>query len=489
MSITKLTITGILAMLLFYSCKQSSNPEELIETEELTFEVNFNPIPPFDVPPNADSIDLIKFAWEEFIALNWKSSYSINGLRDNPDTSWNWGSSSDPFPDLAVWETYAHRTELRPYSNVMEPFNNPPHYSFGATLTPATFPDGSLASFTLFNNLDENNEIGSCNLYAHTNIYDQENMVLYQAKVNRDEYEYIYNNYNTKELLDTATSRTKTNIDKYNAYYEGATNSCDCPKEEGVLCLPCGDVETKTVGSIEIKTAWRLLVPEDTPSKYFTRNAIFYEKDNSGGITYSNKEFALIGMHIIHKTRNNEEFVFATWEHVDVTENNMGYVLLDNSGKETGPLYSNYSRYQEIPEIVKQSTQQVHSQISAMNSNSIWLNYQLVGVQGKPTNDSTSFSFFLANYVIESDTTLNDFHGSSIGTPHDLKTNTLSNGQRFSMGGCQGCHGVAQTTLGADFSFLMDNNGKPVNMPDLLDSIPPSEVAKLEKFIRATAKE
>lgn len=486
MSFMKLTIAGILSMLLlFSSCTQNSSTEELDEVQPLTFPVNFNPTPPYDVPPNADSIDLIKFAWEEFIALNWKSSYNNNGLRDNPDTTWNWGSSSDPYPELMVWETYAHRTELRPFSNVMEPFDNPPHYSFGATLTPATLPDGSQASFTLFNNLDENNEIGSCNLYAHTNIYDQENMVLYQAKVNRDEYEYIYNNYNTKELLLAATSKTKANIDKYNAYYEGATNSCDCP--EGILCLPCGDAETRTVGSIEIKTAWRLLVPEDSANQYLTRKAIFYEKNPSGGITYSNKEFALIGMHIIHKTKNNEEFVFATWEHIDVTKSNMGYVLLDN-GAETGPLYSNYSRYREIPEIVKQSTQEVHSQISTMNPNSIWLNYQLVGVQGKPTNDSTSFSFFLANYVIESDTTLNDFHGSSIGTPHDFKTNTLSNGKRFSMGGCQGCHGVAQTTLGGDFSFLMDTIGKPVVMPDLLDSIPPSEVSKLEKFIRATSK-
>lgn len=486
MSIIKLTISGIFIMLLINSCNQDSKTDELAEAPEPIFQVNFNSTPPYDVPPNADSIDLIKFAWEEFIALNWKSSYSSDGLRDNPDTSWNWSSSAQPYPDLLVWETYAHRSELRPYSNMMEPFDNPPHYSFGSTLTPATLQDGSAASFTLFNNLDENNEIGSCNLYAHTDIYDQENMVLYQAKVNRDEYDYIFNNYNTKELLKQANITTYNNIKQYNAYYDGATNTCDCPEEEGVVCLPCGNSETQTVGAMEIKTAWRLLVPEDTASLYFKRNAIFYEKDSSGDIIYSNKEFALIGIHIIHKTQNNEEFVFATWEHKNVTKDNMGYVLLKN-GVESSPLYSNFSRYQEIPDIVNQSTREVHSQISAMNPNSIWLNYRLVGVQGKPTNDSTSFSFFLANYVIESDTTLNDFHGSGIGTPHNLKTNTLSNGQYFSMGGCQGCHGVAQTTLGADFSFLMDTVGKPILEPDLLDSIPSSEAAKLERFIRGTS--
>lgn len=488
MSINKLTIIGILGMLILTSCSSSNESEELAEEPQLTFEVNFNPIPPYDVPLNADSIDLIKFAWEEFIALNWKSSYNTDSLRDNPDTNWNWSSSDQPYPGLLVWETYAHRSELRPYSDLMEPFDNAPHYSFGTTLTPSSLPDGSPASFTLFNNLDENNEIGSCNLYAHTNIYDKENMVLYQAKVNRDEYEYIYNNYGTKERLKQANLNTINNIEKYNAYYNGATSSCDCPESEGVLCLPCGDKETQTVGAMEIKTAWRLLVPEDNADLYFKRNAIFYEKDDIGNITYSNKEFALIGIHIIHKTKNNEEFVFATWEHNNVTKDNMGYVLLKN-GVESSPIYANFSRYKEIPDIVQQSTSEVHSQIKEQNPNSIWLNYRLVGVQGKPTNDSTSFSFFLANYVIESDTTLNDFHGSSIKTPHDLKTNTLSKGQYFSMGGCQGCHGVAQTTLGADFSFLMDTVGKPIFAPDLLDSIPPAEGAKLERFIRGTSTE
>jgi len=47
------------------------------------------------------------------------------------------------------------------------------------------------------------------------------------------------------------------------------------------------------------------------------------------------------------------------------------------------------------------------------------------------------------------------------------------------MGGCQGCHGVAQVTLGTDFSFLLDNNGKPVLGPDTINS-----KAKLKGYIR-----
>lgn len=61
------------------------------------------------------------------------------------------------------------------------------------------------------------------------------------------------------------------------------------------------------------------------------------------------------------------------------------------------------------------------------------------------------------------------------------------------MGGCKGCHGVAQITLGTDFSFLLDQVGKPVREPDLLDTVPgvaltARQVSKLEAYIKATQK-
>jgi mono/diheme cytochrome c family protein len=104
-----------------------------------------------------------------------------------------------------------------------------------------------------------------------------------------------------------------------------------------------------------------------------------------------------------------------------------------------------------------------------------------VGVQAKPTNDTKAFSFFLANYVIESDSTLGNFRGSGIGKPFDNGDNTLYRGQRVSMGGCQGCHGVAQTNLGTDFSFLLDSVGKPVQNPDAN-----GDKTKLLRLITAT---
>ncbi len=478
--------------------KNTSNTgEENIATELVTdnpYQVNFNPFPPLDLAVDASPTDLVNFAWEEFIALTWRSSYSMNGLRDYPDTTWNWSSDSSPYPDLVVWETYAHRTELRPFDGKMQPFDNPPHYSFGDPLTPGS-PG---ASFTLFNNLDENNEIGSCDLYAHVDKYGKQNMVLYQAKCNRDEYDYILNNYNTNAKLKSATNLTMSNIVRDSAYYKGATGTCNCPQSEGVICLPCGGSPNPATGkpytgAMEIKTAWRVLVAEDDASKFFTRNVIYYESGPSGEILYKNKTFGLIGIHIIHKTTNYPDFVFATWEHVSVQNDDMGYTEIEPD-KTVGPIVGDFPRINgPIPDLVNESTSAVHDQMSALNPNSIWLNYRLVGVQGHPTNDPTSFSYFLANYVIESDSTLADFHGSGIGTPHDGGVNLLSDGAFFTMGGCKGCHGVAQIKSGTDFSFLLDQAGKPVKEPEVIDTIPSltltaGEISKLQVYINATQK-
>lgn len=445
-------------MILLTCCNPSTQTEE----NPSPFSIEFKPFPPVELDSNATPEQLVSFAWNEFLALNWKSSYSTNGKRDYPDTSWSYASDSLPFPDLAVWETYAHRTELRPYSDTMLPFDNPPHYSFGGQL----YPENTQTSFTLFHNLDENNEIGSCDVFAHVSKYQQQYQVLYQAKVNRQEYEYIYNNYPTKARLLAATTNTGNLIrDSVTAYYNAGA-PCDCDPGTNLLCLPCGGSQGTGPGAMEVKTAWRRLTQDDDPSRFFTRNVITYTQQGDSTV-YVNDIYGLIGLHIIHKTRNYPAFVFATFEQVDVEQADMGLILLNSKGGDSGALQADYKRLHPITDIANASTQYVHEQLTKRNPKSIWQYYRLTGVQGKPTNDPASFNYFLANYVIESDSTLGNFHGSGIGKPFNDSANLLYQGKRITMGGCQGCHGVAQMGAGGDFSFLMDTVGKPVYKPDI----------------------
>ncbi|MDQ2772763.1 MAG: hypothetical protein M3Y54_19950 [Bacteroidota bacterium] len=455
------------------------------------FNIAIGPLPPREAPANATPQQLAEFAWGEFFALNWQASYPKSHRRDDPDTSWSFGSPG-AFPPLVVWETFAHRTELRPAepkndttTSRMQPFDSIPHYRFITPVGPYLSP-GPRPSFTLFDNLDENNEIGSCDVYGQINQPDGKNMVLYQAKVNRVEYDYILHNFGTNALLKKATKAQTVSIAKDTAYYKGGRgkSTCDCPP--GVICLPCGS-EATNQGTIEIKSAWRQLTKADDASKFLTRRVIYYRhspnpKDKT--IYYDNATFALIGLHIIHKTVNYPNFVFATWEHVGVENDNMGLAHLDaaTGTKEITGIHR-YQRQHAITGIANQATAAAHRKLRALNPQSVWLNYRLVGVQGTPTNDSTSTNFFLANYVVESDSTLAGFHGSGIGQPHDHGYNSLYRGNLLSMGGCQGCHGVAQMKLGTDLSFLLDQVGKPVNLPDA----DKNSHNKLNRYIQATA--
>jgi hypothetical protein len=294
-----------------------------------------------------------------------------------------------PYPDLAIWETYAHRSELRPGNDHMLPFDNPPHYNYIYQPVPAPG-----TSFTLFDNLDENNEIGSCNVYAHAGSYGKELQVLYQAKANREEYEYLLRNYPTKAQLLAATTNNVNNINADSAYYPGAGTPCNCAAEKKVLCLPCGGApipggngQTYT-GAMEVKTAWRELVPQDDASTFFTRKVIVYAPGPHGSIFSFNKTYALIGLHIIHKTQNHPNFVFATFEHVNVEKDDMGYILLDQNGNDSGSIQAQYPRLHPIPAVVDSSTAFVHRVLKKKNPRSIWQYYRLVGVQDTPINDT-----------------------------------------------------------------------------------------------------
>jgi hypothetical protein len=433
------------------------------------FIIEFNPLPPADVDSNATPEQLASFAWNEFLALNWKSSYKENGLRDYPDVTWSY---NHPFPDLTVWETYAHRTELRPYDDKMLPFDREPHYSYG--IMPQPYPtELTTWSFKLFNNLDENNEIGSCNVYANGGDL-LTNLVFYQAKVNREEYEYILKKYPTKDSLRKATDSTRELIKNPAEYYRAGA-PCNCMPDKMIVTLPCGGVKgldgKPGTGTIEIKTAWMLYYYGVDTTRYITRRAISYYR--FGNQTYyTNRLFVLVGMHIIHKTQNYPAFIFATFEQEDLqnyqkTKIHHAYVELNDSGYEIpSRTYRDYPRLRPLSDVAEKASDYAHTRISAKNPNSPLNHYRLVGVQANPEKDADKLSQYLANYIIESDSTLGRFRGSGIGHPHDGGVNTLYHGKLLTITGCQGCHGAASLNLGTDFSFLLDTVGKPALAPD-----------------------
>lgn len=434
------------------------------KVKQYTFNVTFDSTVPNRLALSADPAALASFAWNEFFALNWKSSYTATQtFRGYADPQWTYSNDKSPYPnDPVVWETYAHRVELRSSDDNMQPFDSKPKYIYSFPIP----PKDPGVNQQLFHNLDENNEIGSCDLYAKIlPDYNTNLQVLYEAKVNRDEYDYKYKNYRKEAALRAAVTNTANNIWHTNEYYPNSGGSnCNCPPN--VFCLPCGGARVPGTlgiytGALEVKAAWRE-VTDDEARTHFTRKVIVYEKSGNK-IVAANRQYGLIGIHIIHKLANYPDFTFATFEHVDVEKDNMGYIRLDTVFPNKPQLYK---RAHPIPDVVTASTNYVHEELKKRNPNSVWQYYRLIGVQGNPTKDSTAFSFYLANYVIESDPPLAYFRGSGIDSPYNQRNNVVYKKNRLSMGGCQGCHGVAQRG-GSDFSFLMGLKDEPHDTPDI----------------------
>lgn len=542
-----------LLLLIFAACNREAPPAAQKNERAATVAVDaagipINPTPPQDLSSrSADLTEVAQFAWQEFLALNWKSAVDPSGgtspvgLRGKPDTTWSY-STPGAHPELLTWQTYAQTTELRPNGPLTIPFAQlgAPQYSY---LNAVNAGSGN-PSFTLWNNLDEDNEIGSCDIYAqYSSQQPPRNLVLFQVKVNSDEYEYLRTNFGADQdkcvntspagqppncppanqsptggaLYQAQTAVIKNIANPPYEYFPGQPGGADAtcgPCPPGLaICLPCGGTPNPAggtyEGAIEVKSAWRKLLPADNPARFYTTNAIYYQVDANGNATYYNDTFALIGLHIIHKTKNFPDFVFATFEQVDVEQADMTYVLLKGA-TEQGPAVpivrqtgqNNRTQNHPVPATLNAVTDQVHAQLTGLNKDIVWQYYRLTGVQaasvdcapspdtaidpktGKvialpnaatqcPANQdpvactNLDPNYFMANFVVESDPFLNNFSGPGFGAnPFINCRNTVYANAIFDNGGCKGCHGVAQTSFGTDFSFLLDfGNNKPSVSP------------------------
>ncbi len=157
-----------------------------------------------------------------------------------------------------------------------------------------------------------------------------------------------------------------------------------------------------------------------------------------------------------------------------------------------GPICQN-ARTHAIPQVIVTANQQAHQAIADYASangleNPVWADYKLINVQYKPfditdvvsgtTSDQNELTYYNNNEVVETDYTLSHFSGqvSVEGPPTDLPPNfdsfepdrtTFQNvllfdgnnelTETFNMGGCLGCHGIAQVDSGTDFSFILSH--------------------------------
>lgn len=229
-------------------------------------------------------------AWQMFVALNWNA----NSVNQGPGVGLT-------LPGARVYQTYQKVSAL---------FGNSPKLgTCSSTLLP-TFYIGSDGK----GNPAPNNEEY---FQASTNlplIDINGNWTLYERRVNDVEAQYLL-------APNGQSSQTLTTL-------KGQANFINS-NPNGAQFTASATTQTGANGSIEIKTAWRIIdvTSGDDPARYYTQLAqIAVPGDlvNGGSQFCSSVLLGLVGMHIVQRNPvdpNNPkllpQWIWATFEHVD----------------------------------------------------------------------------------------------------------------------------------------------------------------------------
>jgi hypothetical protein len=263
------------------------------------------------IPNDTQQLDqktLNCFAWQEFIGLNWPAMATRRGIPDPKASAAHFGNPDATM--LTVWETYKDKFEVFLRGGAKpKPWNNPrppPRCATSAggvrklLAKPGVRVLSALSAFDDFI-LDETNQTGGYWLADQAS-----NLIYYETKVNRDEFDSIVANgfYNGAVQNQTAaTGFNPTAGGQYQVTLPAGCNAGSCPKNGA-----------ERTGAIEIKAAWRILTEgRSQNSRYLTTQAVLV---NQAG-TCSQATMGLVGLHIIHKTVSQPQFIWATFEHKD----------------------------------------------------------------------------------------------------------------------------------------------------------------------------
>lgn len=172
-----------------------------------------------------------------------------------------------------------------------------------------------------------------------------------------------------------------------------------------------------------------------------------------------------------------------------------------------GPVNVNRRLYM-IPPTITAANRAAQQAISAANSQAVWLNYRLINVQARPIDianvqPADEPTFFLANEVVETNPSLQHFSGglnvvsgkifdySCFLFPQpsgkDYNTFVVVDPNKpvinkYTMGGCMGCHGSQGQKAGGDFSVILASGR--VSSPDIIQEDETQGAAMLTKAKR-----
>lgn len=225
------------------------------------------------------------FAWRAFIALNWPS-LTDPAHRGDPDRAKTLG---DPGP--RVWETFKARYEVFQAGPDGGPIAPQPWATYDAMNPCGADVDGRAKTLATFDPFMDFNQFGSLpGVAANPLVAQNRTYTRYETRINEPEY------------VALALS--------------GWSQGNNLPDEDNPAQLPAG--------SIAVKAAWRLLTAADTPAvrarNYVVENANVVDVAQTRAVrrvVCSKSDVALVGLHIVVRTKYRPQGVWSSFEHID----------------------------------------------------------------------------------------------------------------------------------------------------------------------------
>ena len=397
--------------------------------------------PIFDGPSTLEGIqhDLDMFSWESFIALNWPAK--VDGT---PDINVTIGEQDL----MGVWQFFKESRDIfLPGGAEPPPWSatNPLPESCEGMETPIVI--GQLGK--IHNVLDEGGEVfqtGSVQTSPpQTSTLQTGPLIDQNGQYAR--FEVLTNEVMFNYILDNQLySKTGQQNFGMEANFPFGTNTA--------------------AGSIMIKAAWKVMGDNDEPSRFHTSQAYIYDNPHEhSGVKAACKlqNVGLVGLHIATKAKNEIQWIWSTFEHVDNVptqgqladkahynfyQPNCGDCAEVNTPppRPWNPAMpqqpSQIERVTAIDEPTRRLNASYQAALMAAAPGSVWANYELVSTQW--ATDAT-----------------NPTDPTGIPAPTFLANSTLETYMQGSVpqmsSGCIQCHNNAAMTTGkpADFTYLL----------------------------------
>jgi hypothetical protein len=250
------------------------------------------------------------FSWAEFIALSWPATSTGRGNPQTPNDPSTFLKASAGTP--TVWSTYKANWELFDQGNARpSPFDS---YEVAVPPTCGTESVAGGAKKKTLVMTSKGNSVLNDGVQAFSfPLVDQtKEYVMYEVRYGRQPYEFMRGTDADK----SSWLYLAKNVNPKTTYQMPPTQS-----------IQGGVSKVNQLGSMMIKAAWRDMaaVPKDQWTRYYVVDAEVFDPSTQ---QCSSTSVGLVGLHIVQKLDQFPQWVWSTFEQVDVLAANQANALL-----------------------------------------------------------------------------------------------------------------------------------------------------------------